>query len=68
MSEFGERWNQESCPGSVKFEIPVRHPSGDTKLGDRYTSSEQDNIGLEMRGQSTDYLSHIDRIKSQQAG
>lgn len=57
MNEFGERWNQESSLGNVKFEIPGRHPSGDMRLGDGYTSelSEQDNIELEMRGQSTDY-------------
>lgn len=56
MSEFEERWNQESCLGNVKFKLPARHPSGDMKLGDGYTSSTQDNIELEMRGQSTNYL------------
>lgn len=31
MSGFGGRWNQGSYLGNVKFEMPVRQPSGDIK-------------------------------------
>ena len=62
MSGFGERQNQESCLGNVKFEMPIRHPNGDIKLGDGYMSPQQDNSGLEMKDQSTVYLQHIDGI------
>ena len=62
MSEFGERWNQESCLGNGEFEMPVRHPSGNAKLGDGNMIPEQHNSGLEMEGQSTDHLQHIDGI------
>ena len=38
MSELGEL-----CLAHVKFEMPIRHPSEDIKLGDGYMSPEQDN-------------------------
>ena len=50
MSESGERWNQESCLGNGEFEMPIRHPSGNVKLGDGNMIPEQHNSGLEMEG------------------
>lgn len=57
MSELGE-----FCLGHVKFEMSIRHPSEDNKLGDGYVSSEQDNLGLKMKNQPTGHLQHIDDI------
>jgi hypothetical protein len=48
MSGSQKRYNQEFCLDHVKFEVPIRHPSGNIKLGDIYTCPEKENLGLEM--------------------